>query len=230
MGVGYFQGNGKYTHYWVQDFGKRRNVYPMILDAEAATTDTGNTTVHIYGDWQEIRFRTDDQNWSDWMPFQPMMHWHIQGDAGEHTVHAEMRNSTQTSTSSDTIYLTQSNNPVHFTNLPNELTFVYSQQERQIFPEAHTLKPIVDSVGGYSWKAVAKGNWLSISPETGKGIDSIEMRPMVSSASGVTPGTATVTLSLVDTQGAVIDNHNISVSLQVLAGSLNDVFIPMVMR
>lgn len=230
IGVGYFQGSGRYIHYWVQNFGRRHNVYPIVLDAETATTATGNVTVYIYGNWQEVRLRTDDQNWSDWMPFQPAMPWQIQGNVGERTVYAEMRNDIQTATSSDSIYLTQSNEPIHFANLPTDLTFIYDKQEKRLSPEVHTLKPIAGFIDGYTWQAAVKGNWLSLSAETGNDRDSIEMRPTVSSAGGVSPGTAMITLSLVDTDGAVVDNHNISVSLQVLDGPQIYTFIPSVMH
>ena len=50
MGVGYFQGGGVYRDYWVQDFGRRRNVYPAVIDGDADTTDDGTLTIHVYGD------------------------------------------------------------------------------------------------------------------------------------------------------------------------------------
>ena len=110
IGVGYYQGGG-YGAYWVQDFGRRSGVFPMIINQEAGNTDTRTVSLYIYGDWTEIRIRNDDGEWSQWMPFQNNMNWDLAGGIGTHTVWVEMRAGNDTSASHDTITLTQDDNP-----------------------------------------------------------------------------------------------------------------------
>lgn len=106
IGVGYHQGSGSYGRYWVQDFGRRGGVYPLIINGEAATTDLRNVSLYIYGSWDEVRLRNDGGAWSPWQPFQNTMPWLLAQGMGEHTVSAEMRASGgATASASDAIYL-----------------------------------------------------------------------------------------------------------------------------
>jgi uncharacterized protein YkwD len=109
IGIGYYSGLGSYGHYWVQDLGRNRDVYPLVVNNDASTTSTGELTLHIYGDWQTVRFRNNEGPWSEWQPFQSAMTQRIEGEAGHYTIQAEMRKGNQTVTTSSTIYLTQSN-------------------------------------------------------------------------------------------------------------------------
>lgn len=228
IGVGYFRGSGQYTHYWVQDFGRRTHFYPIVLEGEAPTTTTGLVTVHIYGTWDQVRLRTDDQHWSDWMPFQKAIPWQIVGDVGERTVYAEMRNSSQAAASSDSIYLTSNTRNLSLADLPDRLSFVYNSKERRLAPDAHVIKPLLTAPSGYRWQAEVAGPWLRLSQATGQEGDPVEVRPVVSSASGIRPESATVTFTLVDAHGAVVDSHTIAVSLQILDGSARALYLPAV--
>ncbi|MBX2998005.1 MAG: hypothetical protein KF893_05795 [Caldilineaceae bacterium] len=109
IGVGYYTGSGSYHHYWVQDLGRNRDVYPLVVNNDASTTSTGELTLHIYGDWQSVRFRENNGPWSEWQPFHPAMSRKLTGKAGHYTIHAEMRKGDQTAMSNSSIYLTQSN-------------------------------------------------------------------------------------------------------------------------
>lgn len=117
IGVGYYQGGG-YGSYWVQDFGRQSGVYPLIINQDAANTDTRSVSLYIYGDWTEFRLRNDEGNWSQWMPFQNSMNWELTGGIGTHTVWTEMRNGLDASSFSDTITLTQDDNPPNPTPIP----------------------------------------------------------------------------------------------------------------
>ena len=67
IGVGYATGGGSgHTPYWTQDFGRRRNVYPLIINRDAASTDSRNVSLYIYGSFQQMRLKNDNGNWSDW--------------------------------------------------------------------------------------------------------------------------------------------------------------------
>ncbi|MCD6518626.1 MAG: hypothetical protein J7M05_01700, partial [Anaerolineae bacterium] len=83
IGVGYYSGKGYYLNYWVQDFGKREGVYPLIINGEAATTDSQKVSLYIYGEWNEVRLRNDDGPWTEWQPFQQTITWTLPAQVGE---------------------------------------------------------------------------------------------------------------------------------------------------
>lgn len=107
IGVGYYYQSGTpYRSYWTQDFGKRNNVYPIVINNEFAQTESRTVTIYTYGEWDEIRFRNDGGQWSAWMPFQREMTWPLRPEIGLRTVDAEMRSATRQSSASDSINLT----------------------------------------------------------------------------------------------------------------------------
>jgi uncharacterized protein YkwD len=105
FGIGYYSGSGQFPAYWVQDFGVRSDVTPMILAGESATTTTRDIDVYVHGAWSQIRLRNDNGSWSDWTPFANSFTWTINDGRGEHVVAAELRNGGTTRTSCDTIML-----------------------------------------------------------------------------------------------------------------------------
>lgn len=105
FGVGYFSGAGQFPAYWVQDFGVRDGVTPMVLAGEAATTTTRDIDVYVHGAWSQIRLRNNNGSWSDWAPFANNFTWTIDGGRGEQYVAAELRSGSTTRTSCDTITL-----------------------------------------------------------------------------------------------------------------------------
>ena len=121
IGVGFYQGPGPYTYYWVQDFG-RGDDYPVIINGESAATDSPEVSIYVYGEFKDMQLRTDDDPWTGWQNFTPAISWTLDGGDGEHTVSVMLRdNSNQTVTSSDSIYLdgpAQSNQPVFTIFLP----------------------------------------------------------------------------------------------------------------
>lgn len=105
LGVGYYSGSGQFPAYWVQDFGARSNVTPMILAGEAATTTTRDLNVYVHGSWSQMRLRNDNGDWSDWQPFANSFTWTIADGRGEHYVAAELRSGGTTRSSCDAITL-----------------------------------------------------------------------------------------------------------------------------
>ena len=105
FGVGYYSGSGQFPAYWVQDFGVRSDVTPMILAGEAATTTTRDLNVYVHGAWSQMRLRNDSGDWSDWQPFANSFTWTIGDGRGEHYVAAELRSGGTTRSSCDTITL-----------------------------------------------------------------------------------------------------------------------------
>jgi len=105
FGVGYYSGSGQFPSYWVQDFGVRSDVTPMILAGEAATTTTRDLNVYVHGSWNQIRLRNDNGDWSDWQPFANSFTWTIADGRGQHYVAAELRSGATTRSSCDMITL-----------------------------------------------------------------------------------------------------------------------------
>ena len=107
IGVGYdYNSSSDYYRYWVQNFGRRPNVYPIIIELEAGETDQQTVNIYAYGQSQfdEIRFTNETGTWSDWQPFtQSGFTWQLSTGSGLKTVTAEMRSGSTTSTSSDEI-------------------------------------------------------------------------------------------------------------------------------
>jgi uncharacterized protein YkwD len=64
-GVGYRAGASG-AHRWVQDFGRRSDTYPVVIDDEAASTDDRLVDLYVYGSWSEIRIRNDGEAFSPW--------------------------------------------------------------------------------------------------------------------------------------------------------------------
>ncbi|MCS6828905.1 MAG: CAP domain-containing protein [Caldilinea sp.] len=96
IGVGYFSGGGDYGVYWVQDFGSRRDVYPMIINNDALTTDNREVNIFIYGEWGEMRLRNNGGAWEAWRPFANSFAWTLDDRPGEQIISAELRKGSQT--------------------------------------------------------------------------------------------------------------------------------------
>ena len=95
-----------YRHYWTQDFGRRRTVFPLVINREAASTSSPNVQLYVYGNWTEIRLRNENGAFGPWMPFHNNLSWTLSaGPAGLRTVTAEMRSGATTTSSSDDILL-----------------------------------------------------------------------------------------------------------------------------
>jgi uncharacterized protein YkwD len=105
IGVGYFSGAGKFPSYWVQDFGVRSDVAPMVLAGEAPVTTDRNIDVYVHGEWNEIRLKNDNGAWTDWQPFTNSFDWTINKGRGQHVVAAELRNAGTMRSTCDTITL-----------------------------------------------------------------------------------------------------------------------------
>lgn len=106
FGVGYATSDSGAGSYWVQDFGRQWNHYPVVINYEAASTDSADVSLFIYGQWDEIRIRNDNLVWSKWLSFQPKMNWQLPSYKGYHSVFVEMRSVEDSAASSDQIYLT----------------------------------------------------------------------------------------------------------------------------
>jgi uncharacterized protein YkwD len=103
-GVGY-QAGTSHEHYWVQDFGRRRGVYPVVINDEAASTDGPFVNLHVYGSWSEVRIRNDSDAFGPWQPFTSTLAWRLAEVDGLRTVSVEMRGGSTVVTATDSIAL-----------------------------------------------------------------------------------------------------------------------------
>ena len=230
IGIGYASG-GSYSHYWVQDFGRREGVYPLIINREAAITDSPVVDLYIYGDWQEIRLRNDDDPWGAWQPFQNQISWVLNSGAGEHTVWAEMSFASRTAASSDVITLSGAASVASLGNLPTNLEFSYSLADGKLYPPSMEIIPLNNGSNDLlEWNISLDGNRFQVSPASGVTPQPITILPFdVSSAEvGVYQNTLTV---LVSNPSGVLDSPQvIELTLRVTNQPMVQLFMPVAIR
>jgi uncharacterized protein YkwD len=103
-------GSGPYYRYWTQNFGRRSNVYPVVINREAFMTTDRNVSLYLYGTgWAiDMRIRNENGTWSTWQPFGADGGWTLSSGSGVKTVTVEIRNGVMSVlTQSDTIMLDQ---------------------------------------------------------------------------------------------------------------------------
>lgn len=93
IGAGFYEGNADFREYWALDLGSKSDVYPVIINNELSQTSSPNVSLYVYGQdrWAEMRIKTNDSNWSSWMPFQESVNWQLPPVNGTHTLAVEMR-------------------------------------------------------------------------------------------------------------------------------------------
>jgi len=116
IGMGYVRGPGPSDacqnppcqHYWTQVFGLQADVFPIIINDEAARTDEPEVALYIYGQgWaQEMRLKNDNEPFGAWIPYATEMTWRLPEQEGAHTVTVELRNAAgEVRSALDEIYL-----------------------------------------------------------------------------------------------------------------------------
>lgn len=227
IGVGYFQG-GAWGAYWVQDFGRRSSNYPLIINRDAATTDTRTVTIYIYGSWQEMRLRNDNGTWGSWQPFQTSFAWTLANGKGDHTVTAEVRSGGTTVTTSDSIYLTTG--PT-LGNISSALLFVYSQPEQAMLLPTQVVVPL-DTGGGASldWSLTTEGTWFSVAPTTGTSPSSFTITPTTFAKGTVATYTGAITVTATNPADAANSPQRINLTLQVTSATFPRFNFPLVKK
>ncbi len=227
IGAGFYQGSGDWGRYWVQNFGRRRNVYPLVINREAATADSPDVSLYIYGDWDEIRLRNDGGSWTSWQPFQSTMNWRLYWSRGERTVWAEMRAGSRTAASSDTIYLT-TGSPI-LGNLPDTLWFIYSRAEGRLLPASHELTPQnVGNNDALSWTVTPQGTWFAVDPVHGTTPGSFSITPTTFNTGSPNTYTGSATVTVSDPAACEDSPHQITLTLKVIDGPLFQSYLPLI--
>jgi uncharacterized protein YkwD len=228
IGVGFYQG-GSWGTYWVQDFGRRSNVYPLVINREAALTATRDVTLYLYGSgvFQEMRLKNDNGAYTSWQPFQSNLPWTLSGCNGAKTVTAELRNNSSTVTSTDAISLAASPRLV-LGDLPDSLKFVYSLPEQRLYPPQGTIAPQNSGDGcAAPYTVSAEGGWFNLSALSGTTPEPFTVTPtdFYTATTGIYTGTLTVSIP-----GAIGSPQSISLSLEVVDQEIFEAYFPLVSR
>ncbi len=231
IGAGYYYlASSTYKTYWVQEFGRRFNRYPVIINNEAADTDTPNVELYIYGEgeWQEMRLRNDGGDWSSWQPFQKRLNWTLPNTAGEHTVEVKLRSSSVEITSRDKITLTTGASLVTLGGLPQALTFFYSRQTGQLTPAAARLAP-QDVSGGQTltWQVSSDQSWLLVNPVQGASPNTFTVTPAGFDTSAPAIHSASLQVTVTAPAGALGSPQTIAVMVNVLDGAPGILYLPL---
>jgi uncharacterized protein YkwD len=227
IGVGYYAGSGAYYSYWVQDFGRRQGIYPLVINRDAATTDSQDVTLYIYGDWQEMRLRNDTGAWTSWQPFHSTMSWTLAPGQGDHAVSAELRDGSLTATTSDSIYLEVAS-PV-LANLPDSLGFYYNHWNGHLAPSLYELVP--ENAGSdepLTWQLSQEGSWFVTSPLTGTTPASFRLQPTTFDALPVGTYPGAVTLTVIEPPSTAGSPQTIDLVLEVVDRPVVYTFLPLV--
>jgi hypothetical protein len=226
IGVGYYKGdNTVYKKYWVQDFGRQSDTYPLIINREAAQTDDRNVSLYIYGDWQEMRLRNDSDAPSSWMTFQSQVNWTLNHGNGAHTVTVELRDGTKTAASSDTIYLT-SDDPV-LGSVPDTLHFLYSIPDKQLYPPHQAFTP--QNIGNgdpLTWQVSSAGSFFSVDPGSGTSPTSISITPDSFNQHKSETYTGEITINVTDPASVLGSPHTTQITLEVVEYEVHQIFLP----
>jgi uncharacterized protein YkwD len=228
IGVGYYQGSGSYGRYWVQDFGKRNGIYPLIINNEAAVTDNSQIELFIYGTWDEIRLRNNDDAWSDWFTFSNEIDWQLPNRAGQHLVQAEVRAGEISTVSSDTIYLSGEFLIPELGNLPTQLSFFYDLNQHKFYPENIVLTP--KNVGDEQpllWGTTMDGNWFSVSPVQGLTPTPLQIE-LISPTSTSATQTGSISIIIDSPDGVLGSPHDIVLYLYILDGPPTQLYLPLI--
>jgi uncharacterized protein YkwD len=230
IGVGYYAGSGYYYRYWVQDFGRRSGVYPTVINREAASTDSADVSLYIYGQgaWSEMRLRNDDGSWTDWQPFQSTLSWTLPGGAGDHTVWVELRDGGQTTLSSDSIILTSSAPSLSLST--HNLTFLAEVGGGSTVPGVARFTINNDGGDILHWTAGDDAAWLLLGSTAGDAPATVDV--WVDNSGGVLDSAgkkaATVTITATNPD-ATNSPQSISVLLNVVE-ELYTNYLPIVLK
>lgn len=224
IGVGYYNGN-----FWVQDFGYRYNNYPVIINNDAAITNSEDINLYVYGtNFAEMRMRNDSLDWSNWMPFQNNTTWQLPNTTGNHTVTVEMRNASTTKTSNDNIYLMASSSP-ELGNLPDNLNFTYSIREQRFTPNIIMLTPLNTGDSTTLIREIqATGNWFDVTPVLGSTPEAFEITPKGKFTKPNEKFFGTVIVKVTSPDYVDGSPHEVVLTLDVTDGTNNSVFLPLV--
>lgn len=230
LGVGFYTG---YRGYWVQDFGYRANVYPVIINGENQQTDNRSISMYLYGEgiFREYRIKDDASQWTAWQPFQKSIGWTLNGPGNAtRTVTVELRKTSgEVISSSDSIFLY---GQPSLGNLPGNITFLYVRATGVLTASNNTLKPLnVGTNDVLNWTLSASGSWIDLSATSGT-TPNTQVVVSARNLGSLNPGTYSGNLTfLVTTPTNVAGSPStIPVTLIVVNDLSNKTFLPAVLH
>jgi len=233
LGVGYYHGGSWFGDFWVQDFGTRSAVYPIVINLESGQTSSRDLSLFLNGKgvFSQYRIRDDSSQWSAWQPFQEQVNWSLNGQGNlSHTVTVELRKTNgEVTSSSDSIFLI---GQPSLGNLPDSVRFLYIKSTGTLTATNNYLQPLnIGTADVLSWSLSSTANWISLSATSGTTPDTqVTVSPQ--NLNNLNPGQYTGSLTLVVTSPANVTGSpdTIPVSLNVVFSLDNSVFLPAIVR
>ena len=234
FGVGYYYSTERFHHYYTQDFGRRDDVYPVVIEREAVETSSRQVNLYVYGTgWANEMMLSNSAGFSgaSWEPFTAEKQWTLSCDNGTKTVYAKIRNATSTVRGpvSDTITLAASD-PYHLAVSNSEATFLYGQDTGQLIPPELRITISNTGVGcSLPWQAegtVKSGDWLVYSPLLGDSGAILTVQ-----ASGFDTTTAGIHHGIITITAPTAPNSPLTIPVQVvIAEHIYPAFLPLITR
>jgi len=233
LGVGYYHGGSWFGDFWVQDFGTRSAVYPIVINLESGQTSSRDLSLFLNGKgvFSQYRIRDDSSQWSAWQPFQEQVNWSLNGQGNlSHTVTVELRKSNgDVTSSSDSIFLV---GQPSLGNLPDSVRFLYIKSTGTLTATNNLLQPLnVETADVLSWSLSSTANWISLSSTSGTTPDT-HVTILPQNLNNLNPGQYTGSLTLVVTSPANVAGSpdTIPLSLNVVVSLENSIFLPAIVR
>ncbi len=108
LGVGFTANDAtRYRTAWTQLLGARRNVYPIVINLDAFSTDSPAVVVYVHGAQgaQAMRYRVGDGAWSEWQTPREWLRCQLPDGEGFHSVSVQLQIDKRVYEASDEIYL-----------------------------------------------------------------------------------------------------------------------------
>ena len=164
------------------------------------------------------------------MPFSNTTTWQLPAIDGEHTLTAELQTATQSTTTSDTIYLDLPEVP-RLGNVQEKINFVYFIPNQkflvetvQITPQNTTTDDIVE------WEIKGGADWLTLSQTQGATPQSFYISPSVSNLESTRVYTATLSIEVTSPLEAIGEPLKVDLVFQVLDTAQQSLYLPFAIR
>jgi hypothetical protein len=211
----------------VQDFGKRSGIYPLVINQDDTSTTDQTVSLYIYGTWNLMRLRNNTESWSGWLPFSSSISWQLPPTSGNHTVSVELTKPGSSASSSDAIYLDLPSQP-ELGNIPEVITFTYSKPDQLLWPASAVLVP--QNVGNgatLNWQLKTDQAWLELNPASGITPGTFTITPVGFITDTVTTLSGTVTVTITSPPGVTGSPGTIIVHLSVVNSSIWRSYFPL---
>lgn len=116
-------------------------------------------------------------------------------------------------------------------NVPAALGFTYLLSDTHLFPSTHVVTPMnIGSTDVLTWELAQTGTWFNVSAISGTTPAPFTITPISYTTTQEMTYTGNVTVTIIAPTGTADAVQRIDLSLQVRAGSVEQVFLPLVTR